>query len=139
MTRMIFVNLPVRDLAVSRHFYTALGFTINEAFSDDTAACVVISDAIFVMILTHAKFAEFTPLPIGDAKVHCQHLLALSHDSRADVDAIMTAALDAGGSEPRPVQDMGFMYSRAFADPDGHTWEPMWMDPAAAASGPPDM
>lgn len=107
MTQMIFVNLPVRDLAASRHFCTSLGFSVNEAFSDDTAFCVVISDAI--------------------------------RDSRADADAIMTAALGAGGSEPRPVQELGFMYSRAFADPDGHIWETMWMDPAAAAGGTPDI
>jgi len=138
MATSIFVNLPVCDLAASRRFYESLGFTINEMFSDETAACVVLSDTIYVMILTHPKYAEFTPLPIGDARAHSQHLLALSQDSKADVDRITAAALSAGGIEPRPVQDMGFMYSRSFADPDGHVWEPMWMDPAAAAGGPPD-
>ena len=138
MPRSIFVNLPVADLPRSRAFYEAIGFTINEKFSDLTAACVVISETIYLMILTHAKFAEFTPLPIGDAARQSQHLLALSCDDRVGVDRIVTAALTAGGSEPRPVQDLGFMYSRAFADPDGHIWEPLWMDPAAAESGPPD-
>ena len=135
---MIFVNLPVADLPRSRAFYEGIGCTINENFSDDTAACVVFSETIYVMLLTHAKMAEFTALPIGDATKDTQHLLALSQDSKADVDSIVAAALASGGTEPRGAQDMGFMYSRSFADPDGHVWEPLWMDPAAAAGGPPD-
>jgi predicted lactoylglutathione lyase len=136
---MIFVNLPVRNLDVSRRFYEALGFTINEAFSDETAASVVISDSIYVMLLTHAKMADFTSLPIGDATQQVQHMLALSRDSREAVDTIMDAALSSGGTEPRGVTDYGWMYYRTFADPDGHVWEPMWMDSAAASAGPPDM
>jgi len=139
MTNMIFVNLPISDLARSRAFYTALGFTINEAFSDDTAACVVISEAIYVMLLTHEKFAQFTQLPIGDAREACQHMMALSYGSKEAVDALMTSGLGAGGSEGRAAQDLGFMYSRALADPDGHIWEPFWMDPAATAEGPPEI
>ena len=139
MPKSVFINLPVADLAKARAFYTALGFSINENFSDDTAASVVISDTIYVMLLTHAKMGDFTSLPIGDAKAQTQHLLALDFDSTAEVDAFVSRGLDAGGSEPRPVQDFGFMYSRALADPDGHIWEPFWMDPAAAAEGPPDM
>lgn len=139
MSRMIFVNLPVRDLARARAFYASLGFSINEMFSDDTAASVVVSDTIFVMLLTHARYAEFTPLAIGDPQTASQHLLALSCDSRAEVDGMMAAAIASGGAEPRPTQDLGFMYSRCFSDPDGHAWEPFWMDQAAAESGPPDM
>ena len=131
MSRMIFVNLPVGDLPRARGFYQALGFTINEQFSDETAACVVISDTIYVMLLTHPKYAQFTPLPITDETKSSSHLMALSFDDRAAVDAFAKAALAAGGSEPRPVQDLGFMYSRAISDPDGHTWEPFFMDMSA--------
>ena len=137
MSRKIFVNLPVKDLARSRRFYEAIGFTINEAFSDETAACAVLTEDIYVMLLTHGKMAAFTPLPIGDAAREAQHLLALSLEDRAEVDALMEAGIAAGGTEHRDPQDHGFMYSRALADPDGHVWEPFWMDPAAATGGPP--
>lgn len=137
MPKMIFVNLPVTDLPRARAFYEATGFTINEMFSDETAACAVMSEEIFVMLLTHPKMKDFTTLPIGDAKQSVQHMLATNCDSRADVDALIEKAVKAGGTETRPVQDLGFMYSRAYADPDGHIWEPFWMDPAAAAGGPP--
>ncbi|SMY08443.1 VOC family protein [Flavimaricola marinus] len=139
MPRMIFVNLPITDLKRSRAFYTAVGFSINEQFSDEHGACVVISDSIYAMILTQEKFAGFASMPVGDASKECQHMLALSCDSKGDVDAMMEAGLANGGSEPTPARDLGFMYSRALADPDGHIWEPFWMDPAAAAEGPPDM
>lgn len=128
MPSMIFVNVPVKDLAASMAYYKALGFDHNPQFTDETAACVVISDAIFVMLLTHAKFKEFSPLPIPDARQQVQALYALSRDSRAEVDAIAEAGLKAGGREFRPAQDMGFMYSRAIADLDGHVWEYVWMD-----------
>ena len=128
MSSMIFVNVPVADLPAAMAYYKALGFDHNPQFTDETAACVVISDAIFVMLLTHAKFKEFSPLPIPDAKQQVQALYALSRDSRAAVDAIADAGLAAGGSEFRPSQDMGFMYSRAIADLDGHVWEYVWMD-----------
>ena len=134
---MIFVNLPVADLARSRAFYEALGFTINENFSDETAASVIISETIYVMLLTHPKMEQFTKLPIGSAARETQHLLALSRDSREAVDAILAAALASGGSQAGPSQDYGWMYSHSFADPDGHIWEPMWLDPAAA-DGPPE-
>jgi predicted lactoylglutathione lyase len=134
MARMIFVNLPVADLPRARGFYEALGFTINEQFSDETGACVVISDTIYAMLLTHPKYAQFTPLPITDETKSSSHLLALSFDDRAGVDAFAAAALASGGSEPRPVQDLGFMYSRAISDPDGHTWEPFFMDMTAVPS-----
>lgn len=128
MSSMIFVNVPVADLPAAMAYYKALGFDHNPQFSDDTAACIVISDAIFVMLLTHAKFKEFSPLPIPDAKQQVQALYALSQNSRAAVDTIAEAGLNAGGSEFRPGQDMGFMYSRAIADLDGHVWEYVWMD-----------
>ena len=128
MSSMIFVNVPVRDLAASMAYYKALGFDHNPDFTDETAACIVISDIIFLMVLTHAKFKEFSPLPIPDPKTQTQALYALSRDSREAVDAIAEAGLKAGGREIRPAQDMGFMYSRAIADVDGHVWEYVWMD-----------
>ena len=138
MQQMIFVNLPVADLSASRAFYEGVGFSINPMFSDETAICVVISETIYVMALTHAKWAEFTDLPPGDARQTAPHMLALSFGSREDVDGFVAAALAHGGTTPRPAMDMGFMYSHAVTDPDGHIWEPMWMDPAAAAGGPPE-
>jgi predicted lactoylglutathione lyase len=128
MASMIFVNVPIRDLAASMAYYRALGFEHNPDFTDETAACIVISDTIFLMLLTHAKFKEFSSRPIPDPKEQTQALYALSRDSREAVDAIAEAGLKAGGSEYRPAQDMGFMYSRAIADVDGHVWEYVWMD-----------
>lgn len=128
MSSMIFVNIPVRDLKAAMAYYKALGFEHEPRFTDETAACIVIDDTIFTMLLTHAKFKEFSPLPIPDPKQQTQALYALSRESRAAVDAIAEAGLKAGGSEVRPVQDMGFMYSRAIADIDGHVWEYVWMD-----------
>lgn len=128
MASMIFVNVPIRDLAASMAYYKALGFEHNPDFTDETAACIVISDTIFLMLLTHAKFKEFSSRPIPDPKEQTQALYALSRDSREAVDAIAKAGLKAGGSEYRPAQDMGFMYSRAIADVDGHVWEYVWMD-----------
>lgn len=132
MAKMIFVNLPVSDLSRSVAFYEAVGATRNPQFSDDTAACMMFSDTIHVMLLTHAKFAQFSPLPIADAWATTQMLLAISADSRADVDRVTEAALAAGGAQAGPTQDHGFMYGRSFADPDGHIWEPHWMDVGAA-------
>ena len=128
MANMIFVNLPVRDLKASMAYYKALGFDHNPQFTDDTAACIVISDTIFVMLLTHDKFREFTNTPIPDAKAEIGALYALLRDSREAVDTIAEAALKAGGSEQRAATDYGFMYGRAIADLDGHVWEYTWMD-----------
>ncbi|MBO9588596.1 lactoylglutathione lyase [Devosia sp.] len=128
MPSMIFVNLPIADLAASMAYYKALGFDHNPDFTDETAACIVISETIFVMVLTHEKFKQFARLPIADAKKETQALYALSRDSREAVDAIAEAGLKAGGTEVRDAQDMGFMYSRAVADIDGHVWEYVWMD-----------
>ncbi|MEJ1115656.1 VOC family protein [Paenarthrobacter sp. CCNWLY172] len=138
MTTSIFVNLPVSDLEASKAFYTALGYSINPNFTDETAACVVFSDTIFAMLLTHAKFAEFTKQPIADTQNSTAAIVAISADSREEVDALATKALDAGGSETYDPMDMGFMYSRAFRDLDGHHWEVVWMDEAAAQDGPPE-
>lgn len=137
MPRMIFVNLPVTDLARSVAFYEAVGATREPRFSDDTAACMVVSDSIFVMLLTHAKFATFTRRPIADRST-THGLLCLSCDSREAVLAQLDAAVKAGGKpDPAIEQDHGFMYGRSYEDPDGHIWEIMWMDPAAAADGAP--
>ena len=133
MTQMIFVNLPVTDVAKSRKFYEALGWKINEQFSDGNAACVVVSDTIYFMILNHEKFAGFATKPLADPATTTGVMIALSHDSRSAVDAVTEAALKAGGAEPKPAQDLGFMYSRTFHDLDGNVFEPMWMDPAAVA------
>ena len=136
MTRMIFVNLPVADVAKSTAFYQALGFEKNEKFSNESASGMVWSDAIHVMLLDHAFYATFTDKKIIDAKTTSGVLNCLSFDSKADVDAFHDAAKSAGGSEPRPIEDQGFMYGGAIEDPDGHTWETMWMDPVAVEMGP---
>ena len=132
--KMIFLNLPVSDLPRSVAFYEAIGATRNPMFSDDTAACMVLSDTIHVMILTHDKFRQFTPKPIPDARAANEVLLCISAESRAEVDGLVEAAVRAGGKgDLGPVDDHGFMYGRSFEDPDGHVWAPMWMDMAAAA------
>ncbi|MFD6358713.1 VOC family protein [Streptomyces roseolus] len=131
--QMIFVNLPVKDLDVSKAFYEKLGYSINPQFSDETAACVVISDTIFVMLLTEEKFAGFTTpgKAIADASATTQVLLTLNAESREKADELADRALEVGGSPAKEAMDMGFMYGRSFADPDGHHWEVFWMDPAA--------
>jgi uncharacterized protein len=129
---MIFVNLPVADLAKATAFYERIGATKNPQFSDDTASCMVISDTIFVMLLTHAKFSQFTPKKIVDARISSEVLIALSADSRSKVDEIVGKAADGGKADPAPAQDFGFMYERSFEDPDGHIWEVVWMDMEAA-------
>lgn len=135
--KMIFVNLPVTDLARSTAFYEAVGATCNPAFSDETAACMVLSDTIYVMLLTHAKWTTFTDRTIPDAHRSAQVMLALSEDDREAVDARVATAAGAGGTaDPNPTQELGFMYGRSYADPDGHIWEVFWMDPAAAQQGP---
>ena len=136
MSRMIFINLPVADLAKSRAFLEALGAENEPKFTDETAACMKLSDSIFVMILTHPKFSQFTPRPIADANGSSEVLLCLSADNRESVDSTVQRAVAAGGSaDPAAKQDYGVMYGRSIADPDGHIWEIMWMDPAAADQG----
>lgn len=131
MPKMIFVNLPVTNLQKSMAFYASLGFTNNPAFSDETAACMVWSEAIYVMLLTHAKWRTFTTRAIPQA-TSSEVMLAVSCENREAVDAMNTAATANGGvSDINPIQDLGFMYSRDFTDPDGHVWEAVWMDPSA--------
>jgi uncharacterized protein len=138
MTRMIFVNLPVRDLAASTAFYVALGGEVNPQFSDEQAKSVMLSDAIGVMILTHDRYRQFTQRPIGDARRESYALLALSVDSRDAVNATVNRASAAGGrADPNPQQDHGFMVNRTVEDPDGNIWEIIWMDTAALAQTPP--
>lgn len=133
MAKMIFVNLPVADVAISTAFYESLGMVKDPRFSNEVASSMQWSDAIVFMILDKGFFATFTPKTIADATTTTEVLIALTMDSRAEVDAIVEKAGAAGGtSDVRPVQDMGFMYSRAFADPDGHMFEPVHMDEAAA-------
>ncbi|HNQ03613.1 MAG TPA: glyoxalase/bleomycin resistance/extradiol dioxygenase family protein [Thiobacillaceae bacterium] len=134
MAKMIFVNLPVVDLKASVGFYKALGFNNNPLFTDDTAACMVWSEAINVMLLTQARWRTFTDRPIPPA-TSSEVMLAISCDSRAAVDAMNEAAAANGGTaDINPPQDLGFLYNRDLADPDGHVWEAMWMDPAAIPS-----
>lgn len=136
MTKMIFVNLPVKDLAASIRFYEAIGCEKNDQFSNDKAANMVWSDTINFMLLTHEFFATFTSKPIADASKTCEVLICLSRDSREQVDAITEAAATAGGTaDIRPPTDMGFMYGRSFEDPDGHVFEPMWMDVSQMPKG----
>ena len=138
MTKMIFINLPVSDLARATAFYQAVGAEKNEQFSDGTASCMVLSETIHVMLLTHDKFRQFTPKQIADAKTSSEVLICISADSRDAVDDMLGKAGTAGGSvDPSPKQDYGFMYGRSFEDPDGHIWEVMWMDVAAATAAQP--
>ncbi len=130
-----FVNLPVADLPTSIAFYTGAGFALDPRMTDDTAACMVIGEGLYAMLLTHAKWATFTRKPVADTRTTGAMALAWTLPDRAAVDAQMARALAAGGTEPRPADDHGFMYSRAFEDPDGHTWEPFWFDTAALEGG----
>ena len=134
MAKMIFVNLPVTDLPKSVSFYEAIGFTRNPQFSNDQAASMVWSDTIYVMLLSPDFWKSFTTKAIPDAHVSAQVALCVTFDSREEVDAIVEAAATAGGKgDSNPPQDHGFMYQRSFEDPDGHAWEPVWMDPKMAS------
>ena len=138
MTRMIFVNLPVRDLERSRAFYEAIGFRNELRFSNDAAAMMVLSDTISVMLLTHPFYATFTAKPIADASATSQMLLCISCDSPDEVDRVTDAAAEAGGKVDlfrEKHTKGGPMYGRDFEDPDGHQWEPMWMDPSFVEQG----
>jgi uncharacterized protein len=133
MSKMIFVNLPVRDLKRSTDFYLALGARKDDRFSDETASCLVFSETIYLMALSHEKFSQFTQKPIADARSATEVIVALSCDSRDEVDQTLDRAVSAGGrADPGPKQDFGFMYSRSFEDPDGHIFEMVWMDVEAA-------
>lgn len=135
MPRQIYVNLSVKDLKRAVEFFTRLGFTFDQKFTDENATCMIVADDIFVMLLVEKFFQSFTDKPVCDAKKSTEVMLALSCANRAEVDELVRKALAAGGTTPRPPQDLGFMYSQAFEDPDGHIWEPFYMeadaDPAA--------
>ena len=129
--RKIFVNLPVKDLKKSMSFYEGIGFKNNPQFTDATGACMVVSEEIYVMILTHEKFKGFTPKQIVDATKSSEVLNSLSYNSRDEVNDIVAKAVAAGGTEYAEAKDYGFMYQHGFQDPDGHIWEVFWMDPKA--------
>ena len=128
MIKQIFVNLPVKDLKKSINFFTRLGFTFNQKFTDENATCMVIGDNIFAMLLIEKFFKTFTPKEISDAKKNTEVLLALSVENKGKVDTIIKHALAAGGKEPRKPQDHGWMYGRSFEDLDGHIWEVFYMN-----------
>ena len=134
--RMLFVSIPVADLERSKAFFARLGFSYNPRFTDETAACMLVGEQAFVMLLSREKFAEFAHLPMADPTTHTLALYSFSASSRDEVDAVGAAALAAGGTEADGAEDHGFMYSRSFFDLDGHGWQVMWMDPAAVEQGP---
>ena len=132
MPRMIFITLPVTDMPRARAFYEALGFSINPDFSSETSACVVVRETIYFMLSTHDQFRQISVKPLVLPKDGASATFALSCDSRAEVDAMTEAAIAAGGRSLHEAEDLGFMYSRAFEDPDGNGFGPFWMDPAAS-------
>jgi uncharacterized protein len=136
MTTNIFVNLTTTDLERAKAFYEALGYTINPNFTDENAACVVLDENVYFMVLTREYFSTFSDKQVIDPKTQAQVSIALTRDSREAVDEIVEKGLAAGGSEPRPVQDLGFMYSRDLDDPDGNNLSFLFMEPAAAEMGP---
>ena len=131
MISKIFVNLPVKDLDKSIAFFTKLGFTFNPQFTDETATCMIMSEHIFAMLLTEAKFKPFTPKPISDAKKTTEVLVSILCESRAAVEEMIRNAVAAGGSTYSEPKDYGFMYQHGFQDLDGHMWEPFFMEPSA--------
>jgi uncharacterized protein len=134
--RMLFVNMPVADLERSKAFFAELGFSYHPGFTDETAACMLVGEHAYVMLLTREKFAQFATLPIADPTTHTLALYCFSVSSRDEVDTVSAAALAAGASEADDAEDYGFMYSRSFFDLDGHGWQVMWMDPVAVEQGP---
>jgi len=136
MHKQIFVNLPVADLPRSQAFFGALGFTFNPQFTNAQAACMVIGEHIYAMLLVEDFFAGFTDKPIADATKTSEVLVCLSCESRAEVDDLVARAVAAGGTSPRAPQDHGFMYGHGFQDPDGHIWELMFMDMGAVPATP---
>jgi predicted lactoylglutathione lyase len=131
MARKIFVNLPVKDLKKSIGFFTKLGFTFNPQFTDETATCMIVSEDIFVMLLTHDKFKSFTPKAICDATKSTEVLVCLSCESRENLEEMVRKAVDAGGTTYNQPQDHGFMYGHGFQDLDGHIWELIYMRSSA--------
>lgn len=131
MATKIFVNLPVKNLSHSMEFFKNIGFSFNAQFTDETAASMVVSEDIYVMLLTHSKFREFTTKEITDSTKNAEVILALSADNKEKVGELVDKAVKAGGKESSQAKDYGFMYQRSFQDLDGHLWEVLWMDPAA--------
>lgn len=127
----VYINLPIEDLARSRAFFTGLGFSVNETFTDDKAIAIEIEPGVNLMLLTKPFFQTFTPRKLADAQAVTEVLVALGLPDRAAVDAMVAKAVSLGGKIVRPPEDHGFMYGHAFADPDGHIWEPHWLDPSA--------
>jgi predicted lactoylglutathione lyase len=136
---MLIPNLPVKDLDRSVAFFTGLGFTFDARFTDDTATAMIVNEQASVMLLTETRFAEFTIRPLADPTQQTAAIMALSAESREDVDAFADNALALGGSPAKDPLDYGFMYGRSFMDPDGHQWEVFWMDPAALEQSPADV
>jgi uncharacterized protein len=134
MINNIFVNLPVKDLEKSKKFFEAIGGKVNQQFTDETASSIILGGNIFAMLITHAKYKEFTSKEIANAGKTSEVLIALGVDSKAEVDRIVDAAIKAGGKETRPPADYGFMQQRVFEDLDGHHWEVIYMDPAHVES-----
>lgn len=136
MSRLLFLNLPVTDLQASREFFDRLGFEFDEKFCDDGAACMVVSEQGFVMLLERSRFAEFVTRPVADPTQATALTVAISAENRESVDSFAETAIEAGATAGRDLQDYGFMYQRSFHDLDGHLWEIMWMDPVAIEKGP---
>jgi len=134
MTTKMFVNLPVKDLGKSVKFFTALGFKFNPQFTDENATCMIVSEENFVMLLVEDYFKTFTPKPVSDARKSTEVLICLSADSRKDIDEMVSKAVAAGATTPRPAQDLGFMYQHGFEDLDGHLWELAFMNLEAHAA-----
>ena len=136
MSRLLFLNLPVADLGASRAFFAELGFGFNEKFCDEGAACMVVSDQAYVMLLQRERFADFVTKPLADAAKETALTACVSAESREEVDSLAATAIAAGAGTAKDPQDYGFMYQRSFHDPDGHLWEIAWMDPVAIEKGP---
>ena len=135
-TRKLFVNLAVADLGAAVDFFGKLGFAFDPRFTDETATCMLIGEDAYAMLLVRERFEDFTKKDIVDPRTHIEAILALSAESREEVDDLAEKALASGGAPASEPTDMGFMYSRSFQDPDGHVWEVFWMDPVAAEQGP---
>jgi predicted lactoylglutathione lyase len=136
MSRLLFLNLPVADLTASRAFFAELGFDFDEKFCDEGAACMVVSDQAYVMLLQRDRFADFVTKPVADPAEATALTACVSAESRTEVDSLAAAATAAGAGPAKDPQDYGFMYQRSFHDLDGHLWEIAWMDPVAVEKGP---
>ncbi|HEX6257952.1 MAG TPA: VOC family protein [Candidatus Saccharimonadales bacterium] len=139
MSKKLLVNLPVKNLASSIEFFTQLGFRFNPHFTDETAACIIISDSVFVMLLVDDRFSEFTPKQIADSRQVTEAILTVAVDEKAEVDSLVKLALESGATEYREPEDHDFMYTWGFQDLDGHLWEVVWMNPDFQPDEHPDV